>query len=137
MFNKMFGQVNLLQKGLDTAWLRQEVISNNLANVDTPGFKASHVEFETVFRQALENTGGLSGSLTNRRHIPIGPAASAADVSPVVVREPHYTMRMDENNVDPDREMVELAENTITYNQLVNSVNSEFNRLRMAIREGS
>ena len=137
MFNRMFGQVNILQKGLDTAWLRQETISHNLANVDTPGYKSAHVEFETVFRQALEGGGGLRGTVTNARHIPIGAARSAMDVTPTVVTEPHYTMRLDENNVDPDQEMVELAQNTIIYNQLANSVNDEFARLRMVIREGS
>ncbi len=52
MWNDLFSSVNLLEKGLGATWLRNEVISNNIANVDTPGFKASEVEFETLMADA-------------------------------------------------------------------------------------
>lgn len=54
MFEKMFNNVSLLKKGLDASWLKNEVISNNVANVDTPGFKSSSVEFELV--EDMRNT---------------------------------------------------------------------------------
>jgi flagellar basal-body rod protein FlgB len=47
MLDKMFSSVNTLQRGLNASWLRNEVISNNIANVDTPGFNASHVRLRT------------------------------------------------------------------------------------------
>lgn len=136
MFNSMFKQVNLIQKGLDTAYLRQEVISHNLANVDTPGYKSQHVEFETMFRAALENNSSFSADTTHPQHFKIG-FSDPLDVQATVVSETFYDIRMDENNVDADQEMTELAENTITYNLLVDQLNNEFSRLRMVIREGS
>jgi len=50
---KLFNDIQLLEKGIDASWLRNQVISNNIANVDTPGFKSSKVEFESVFKAAL------------------------------------------------------------------------------------
>lgn len=55
MIPKMFQSVDLLQKGMDAAWLRNEVITNNIANAETPNFKSSSVAFETMFKKALED----------------------------------------------------------------------------------
>ena len=129
MFDRIFGQVNRLEKGLDAAWMRQEVISHNIANADTPGYKRQFVEFEDMFRKALEGHDVSALKTTRSRHMVPG----SSDVGLAVVREMWTTMRMDENNVDPDREMTDLAQNTIMYNALTGQVNSEFNRLRMVI----
>ncbi len=55
MIPKMFGGIDLLQKGMDAAWVRNEVISNNIANAETPNFKSSSVEFESIFQKALND----------------------------------------------------------------------------------
>ncbi|HWR21896.1 MAG TPA: flagellar basal body protein [Feifaniaceae bacterium] len=55
MIPKMFHNVDLLQKGMDASWLRNEVITNNIANAETPNFKSSSVAFETMFKKALED----------------------------------------------------------------------------------
>lgn len=135
MFNRMFNTVNLLEKGLDTAALRQEVISHNLANVDTPNYNAKHVEFESMLRSAMEDE-GLKGFVTKPGHFKIG-VEQPLDVQAVTINDAHYELRMDNNNVDPDQEMLELAENTILFNALTDQVNNEFARLRLAIREGT
>lgn len=131
MFKHMFGQIDIIQKGLDTAWLRHETISHNIANVDTPGYKTKHVEFETVFKQAMDSS-TMTGTVTHEGHFKIG-FTDPMSVEPAVVTEEFHTMRLDENNVDIDQEMNELAVNTITYNSLVEQMNSEFTRLRTAI----
>lgn len=132
MFGNLFSHIDLLGKGMDVSWLRQEVISHNIANAETPDYKSQHVEFETLFRQALEDNGGFETKTTRPGHRKVVTADPLA-VQPSVVSETHYTMRMDGNNVDADAEMVELAQNTILYNQLVNKANMEFSRLRIAI----
>jgi flagellar basal-body rod protein FlgB len=53
MLNKVFRQIDVLDKGLDAAWKRNEVLANNIANADTPGFKRYDAEFEHVFQNAL------------------------------------------------------------------------------------
>ncbi len=133
MWNSLFSSVNLLEKGVNTSLLRNEVISNNIANVDTPGFKASDVRFEDIMAQSLgTDTGSLKLSVTNERHISgIGHVENAEEA--VVVRDSSTSAGMDENNVNIEHEMVELAKNTIQYFTLVSKMNSEFRKLNSAI----
>ena len=70
MFDNMFKSTDLLQKGLSAAWTRNAVIRHNIANVETPGFKASDIEFETLLVRAIEDTGsGFGGASTHEWHI--------------------------------------------------------------------
>ena len=135
MWNDMFQSVDLLQKGVDASWLRNEVITNNIANNDTVGFKTSEVNFEDVFAKQLGNTEG-SGQMTttNERHISSGSGVdSAGDLEARVTKVEDTSYRYDENNVDVEHEMSELAKNTIEYYTLVSKVNSEFSKLNTAI----
>lgn len=135
MLDKVFRSTDLLQKGLDAAWLRNEVISNNIANAETPNFKSSNVEFETVFQSALENSGtAFETKRTRDKHISFD--GDLDDVSAIVTKNGNTSMRMDGNNVDIEAENVELARNTIYYYTLTEKINSEFARLSMAINEG-
>lgn len=133
MIKNIFDSTKYLEKGLDAAWLRNQVISNNIANADTPNFKSSSVEFEDVFSAALEQD-GMANKQTRDGHISF--SASADSVIPVVMENNDTSMKMDGNNVDIDYENVELAKNTIYYNTLVEKLNSEFSMLRLAITEG-
>jgi flagellar basal-body rod protein FlgB len=131
LINDLFDNVNLLEKGLDASWLKNKVITNNIANVDTPQFKASHVEFESVFRNALDNDDGFRAKTTRPEHYDFSDISK--DASPVVSQENNLTYRMDGNNVDIDYENLELAKNTIFYNELATQVSSEFRRLDTVI----
>lgn len=132
MANNLFGSVGLLQNGLNTSWLRGEVINNNIANADTVGYKASEVEFEDVFSKAL--SGDTSGTMTttNARHISNG--SSVENVQASVVQEPEGSIRYDGNNVDAEHEQAEMAKNTLEYYTLVSKMNSEFRKLDSAIK---
>ena len=135
MWDNMFQSVDLLQKGVDASWLRNEVITNNIANADTVGFKTSEVNFEDVFAKQLGDTED-SGQMTttNDRHISSGSGVdSADDLEARVTRAEDTSYRYDENNVDVEHEMSELAKNTIEYYTLVSKVNSEFSKLNTAI----
>lgn len=131
MWNNMFSSVNLLEKGISASWRRNEVISNNIANVDTPGFKASEVEFENIMAQAVGKDGDMPLKVTNERHI--SGINHARSIDAVVVKESDTSGGLDENNVDIEHEMVELAKNSIEYYTLVSKVNSEFRKLNTAI----
>lgn len=131
MIDNLFDNVNLLEKGMDASWTKNKVIVNNIANVDTPGFKASHVEFESVFKNALENDDGFHAKTTRPEHYDFSDMNE--DMSPVVTQDENLTYRMDGNSVDPDYENLELAKNTILYNELATQVRSEFSRLDTVI----
>lgn len=132
MWNQLFGSVDRLRLGLDAAWMRNDVIANNIANVDTPGFRASRVEFESAMKAALgTEQGSLKMAATHAGHITDG-ASSIEDVTPVVTTD-ETQMRYDGNGVSPESEMASLAKNAIQYYALVNKMNAELNQLNAAI----
>jgi len=133
MLNNLFDRVNLLQKGLDASWTRNEVIMNNIANVDTPGFKSSSVSFEEEMKQALKSEGhGFTAKVTRPEHYKFSSNISA-DIRPSIVKNADTNYRHDENNVDIDYENTELAKNTIWYDTLIEKVSSEFRKLKTLI----
>jgi flagellar basal-body rod protein FlgB len=140
MWDKLFKPVDMLQKGLSAAWQRNTVIRNNIANSETPGFKASDVRFESLFAEAVnstQETGGFVGRKTNARHIDIGgKATKPEDVAPRAVKTDDTSMRMDGNNVDIESENVKLAQNSLMYNTVLTKLNSELTRIKMAVNEG-
>jgi len=129
LFNKT---MSVLEQGLNAASLRNTVIANNLANVETPGYKRSDVVFEEELRKALSQNNSFTGFRTNEKHIPIG-SPSVINVSPQTVIEKDTTMRNDGNNVDIDREMAALAKNEIMYQAIAQELNEEFQKLKSAI----
>ena len=136
MFNKMFRHIDLMQRGMDAAWMRQDVIAHNIANADTPDYKVQHVKFESILQAALAGEGTLEGAVTHEKHIRFGGIPDPARVQPVALTDTHFTVRMDGNNVDIDHEMSELVANYIRYSMLQTQVSGSFGRLNIAIREG-
>jgi flagellar basal-body rod protein FlgB len=132
----MFNQVNILERSLDAGAMRQQVIAQNIANAETPNYKSLRVEFEDQLRAALRNQTGFTGRRTRSKHIEIGKNPPLSSIRPSIVRDNHFTMRMDGNNVDIEHQMVQEAKNTIMMNAVMNEMNSEINRLRTAIKEG-
>lgn len=125
----LFGKVDNLSTGLAASQLRGDTILNNIANVDTPEFNRSSVEFESLYKQAVEGD-GFSEKKTRDKHMDFGVDGGTAAR---VVEDTSTTMRMDGNNVDIDKEMVDLAENVIYYQALSNQVTTEFQLLNTAI----
>lgn len=131
--NLLFSNTSqLMERALDATSLRNKVIANNIANVNTPGFKRSDVVFEDELKNALTKTGRLRGFRTNERHIPIGEPGKD-EVVPRVVTENTTTMRNDGNNVDIDREMALQSKNTIMYTVLAQMVSGEYQKVKSAI----
>lgn len=113
----------MLEKKLEASALRQKVISNNLANIDTPGFKKSHVEFEGMLRQA-QNKDSLPLRKTDTRHI--DHFLNAQAIQARVVIDNSTTLRNDGNNVDVDIEMSELAKNGLDYQAIAQILGNKY-----------
>ncbi|OEH85815.1 flagellar basal-body rod protein FlgB [Desulfuribacillus stibiiarsenatis] len=126
--NSSFSSV---EKALDAAQLRQTVIANNIANATTPGFKKSSVKFEEHLQQALSKK-GISGNRTHAKHLPIG-ASRLADVNPRIVLHKDTKLNNNENNVDIDTEMTELAKTQLWYNALSQNISGKFQKLKTVI----
>jgi flagellar basal-body rod protein FlgB len=124
-----------LRMGLDACSLRHQVISNNLANIDTPKYQDRVVQFEDQLRSALGETaadGRLVGLRTRPEHIPIG-ASTLGDVTATVVDSPATSWRVDGNTVDVDLEVTRLMENQAKYRTLARVMADEHRLLRTAI----
>ena len=136
----MFDQVTnsptlqLLHKGLDVASKRQTVISNNIANVNTPGYKRQFVTFEDQMAKALDNKSELRGLRSDERHFPINDSTFMV-TQPRVVLDRGKIMRND-HNVDVDMEMSDLAKNTMNYQIFANRISTMFMQLNDVITRG-
>ena len=123
--------LNVLQKGLEASSRRQQVLSNNVANIDTPNFKRSDVDFQAVLGTALGETSGvLPMKLTVPKHLHGLEEGNGSGI----VTERETTLRNDGNNVDVDREMTYVAENGLYYNSLTRTISSQLGLLRMVLK---
>jgi|GEM_PF-62738 len=120
--------IEMAKKGLDSAALRHNVISNNIANVNTPGFKRQSVIFEEALRQNK-----LSAKRIHPKHIPF---STEAKNSVRIITESDTIYRNDENNVDLDKEMADLAKNTIYYNAIATRLARKFSLLKLVAQGG-
>ena len=128
----------VLEKSLNAASIQHQLISNNIANVDTPGFKRSEVIFQSKL-DAIINTADKSYlplSVTHQKHIPITPNMTIDDIQPEVITKTETSMRNDKNNVDIDSEMTKLAENTAYYSTVAELTSLQLGMLQNVITDG-
>lgn len=115
----LFGGLDKLGRGLDAAWTKNEVISGNIANVDTPGYKRRVVEFGNLLEEASSN---------------LKSGANSTPGVKITIDNSTDSLRTDGNNVNIDTEMVELAKNSIYYNLLSQKVTGEIQKIESAIK---
>jgi len=122
------------RKAMDASALRQKTIAQNIANVDTPHYKRVEVNFEDAFKQSLEKMPKrLAGFKTDNQHFPINPPSDPRAVQPTMWRQNDTFSRADDNNVDLDVEMAELAKAQLMYDSLMEVMSRKFKGLNMAI----
>lgn len=123
----VFDYINVLDKAADGSWLRNEAISNNIANNDTPNYKRQDVAFEDALRASI--LGASEGTLDKKIH-----NVDLKTIRPTVFTDSSMSSyRLDGNNVDIDTENVYMAKNQIYYQGIMESINSEFNNMKTAI----
>ena len=134
MVNLFSGDVMVaLTKSLDTGALRQKVSANNIANVNTPYFKKSSVEFESYLIRALSKD-PMPMRATHERHF--GQQPGLESVRPEVIRHRGTLMRTDLNNVDIDEEMTNMAANSIMYQTLTKLISDKYSGFSTVISGG-
>ena len=122
----------VLQRALDGTWQRQKAIASNIANQETPGYKAVKVSFEDSLMQELQN---LQHRKTSKEEILRGiNSVKSANIN--VFSNYSTSERADGNNVNLDFENIEMAKTQIQYQYLTRSMTDLFSRLRYAISEG-
>ena len=122
-----------MKKSLDLMSTRQSVITSNVGNVDTPGFKASEIDFQGQLREALGSKGQLNLQATNEKHF--GPNTSNISSLTADPFEEEDAAKSNGNNVDVDKEMAKMAENQIFYNAVIQLMMKRGSTVRASITE--
>ena len=117
------------QKFLDLASIRHKLISGNVANVSTPGYKARDIDFDSEFERATKSGSRLAGTITNKAHIATGNHEARAP-KPIVSRIKDGDM----NSVDIDKEISNLAQNELRYTVGATMLQRKFEGLRKVIQ---
>lgn len=124
-----YNYVNVLEKAADASWLRNELIDNNLANVNTPNYKRRDVQFESYLMTAVSGGDSLDDNIDNMDLSALNPT--------VYTEYSGLSYRLDGNNVDIDTENAELAKNQLRYYTLIDSMTQEFSRIKMVLNRNS
>lgn len=137
MLERLTQNTSILEKGLDAVWTKNEVLAANIANADTPGYKSKTVDFESVFSQVLQADGFFAASGTDRSAgLALSRAIELDALKATITENQALSQKLDGNTVDLDREMTDLAENSILYDTLTYAVSKELGRLKMILNEG-
>lgn len=129
---KLFSNtIHSLENALNYSSLKQKVISNNIANVDTPNYKAQDVSFKEQLNKELGSQ--MAANRTDMRHFEF---SNSSNSSFNVFTQSNTSYNHNGNNVDIDKEMAELAKNQIYFNAVADRISSKFNSLKTVIRGG-
>jgi flagellar basal-body rod protein FlgB len=128
--------VDILRRSMSVNLFRQDTIANNIANVDTPNFKRTDVNYESSLRQALvsEQNTRTRGVYTNEKHIPFERTIDYRTVRPRRVLDFMTTSKNNGNNVDIEVESSNFITAQLAYNLMVNSVSHHFNSVNIVLR---
>lgn len=115
----------ILEKSLNFLWTKQSCILDNMANIETPGYKPKYATFEEALDEAIRSS-AKRGSASDIR--------AAIKSTPVKIHEAQESTRMDENGVNVTEQMVELTRNGYQQQYVMTALTSEFSALMTAIR---
>ncbi|HLT14753.1 MAG TPA: flagellar basal body rod protein FlgB [Marinobacter sp.] len=109
---------------------RAEVLANNLANADTPGFKARDVDFQAMMQKAQDSMSGFGMTTTHSSHMDTSSAGSDGEL---LYRTPHQPS-VDGNTVDAQQEQSRFMRNAMDYQASFQFLSSKFSGLTKAIK---
>jgi flagellar basal-body rod protein FlgB len=121
-----------LTTALNFREMRQELISSNVANANTPGFKAKKMDFEEALARALDVDGQMQMGVTDERHHNVGNGGFN-NLEPEIYDNPNGVVSENGNTVDVEEEMAKMAENKLMYDTLVQLINKKMGIMKYAI----
>ena len=124
----------MLERLLDFQAERHTVLSTNVANVDTPGYKGQDLRFSDELKRAIDTRGTLPLKKTHEEHLPVA-LTELKEMEHRSVPGTDAVHRLDGNTVDLDKEMTKLSENSLYYNVTAQLVSKKLKGLRTAISE--
>lgn len=119
--NRMFSLPDIMNKAIESSWQRQELLTDNIANIDTPGYRRKDLNFEKVLRTEVEKTGDMHKVDIDQLY------------GEILAPYANFQHRLDGSNVDIDWEMAEIAKNKIKYDALVTQTSRHLQRVKSVI----
>jgi flagellar basal-body rod protein FlgB len=132
IFGKTF---SIIERALDILTLNHQIISMNVANVNTPNYRPLSLRFDEALRSYMVEIHPPLLIRTDERHLSPIINARYERLEPFIYEEVSY-IGSDGNSVDEEREMVRLVENQLMYHSFVQILTRQFNAIRDAIKEG-
>ena len=129
------GTFNILERAMDLRSTKHNVVMSNIANMDTPNYKAFDVVIEKEMAKAKKGADATLVKRTHRNHL-IGRHGASGEAQPTLEDTDQTTLRKDGNTVDMDREMAKLSENNLMYDALAQIISKKFQGLKDAIKGG-
>ncbi len=137
MLSRLDNDLAFVQKALNLRASRQEILAANLANADTPNYKARDLDFAAVLKSAMGVSGGpLEMSRTSPRHLAAGTGAQGGFAGHVRYRAA-VQPSLDGNTVDSDEERAHFAENALHYQFLLERAGGVFRNISQALTSGA
>lgn len=121
-----------LTTALNFREMRQELITSNVANANTPGFKAKKMDFEEALARALDVDGQMQMNVADGRHHNVGNGGFN-NLEPEIYDNPNGVVSENGNTVDVEAEMATMAENKLMYDALVQLINKKMGIMKYAI----
>jgi flagellar basal-body rod protein FlgB len=134
---KLFGgTIKVVERALDVRAKNHSVIVSNISNVDTPNYRAFHLQVDKAMEKFAAHSNRLNLRCTQPAHLPF-QAGPQFRQNIVVDDSNSFTLRGDGNTVDMDREMADLGENSLLYNAAAQIIQKKFQTLKSAIQGGN
>lgn len=134
MMQSIYESIAPLEKALDVRSARHEVITSNISNQDTPGYKSKEIDFKKAMADAAKAAPAVRMARTDAKHLSTGPSST---VHPETTLSPSSgAKRLDGNTVNSEQEMTRLAENTFMYQATAQLIARKFSGLKNVIHEG-
>lgn len=118
----------LMERALDGAWARHEVLANNVANAETPGYRRLDVDFRSALLKSMGSSGVMT--VTHPKHL------TSSRSQKFVVSQSGSSVTPDGNGVDIDKEMAEVSTNALYYASVSRQLAAYYSMLRKAVTEG-
>ena len=134
MLDKIGKEFDFQQRALNLRAYRQEVIASNIANADTPNYKAVDLDFKQALQSAQDGQGKLAMTVTDDRHLEGNASASAS--KPAVQYRNAVQQSLDGNTVDMDVERAAFADNALQYQSTLTFLTKRISMLNSAISGG-
>lgn len=123
--------LTVLTRALAGSAEKSRLISNNIANISTPGYKRQDLNFKSRLKKEISTSDQKNLTVSNKKHIPFSKKYFSFQQ-----QENNRNFRNDGNSVDIDVEMAEMAKNNIYYNVIANRVSGHFSIINQVIQQG-